>query len=220
MRPSSIGDIVGVQGPCGPVKALDDVLEEIPMGKFHFFIFFLAGLAFCTDAMEVVLLGFISPCAGADWDLSNEEMASLVSVVFVGQILGSLLLGPIADALGRRTGYLIVGVLISTGGWLSGMAPNYGLLLTFQFIVGVGIGGAFIPYDILAEFLPASQRGIQLMAIMAFWTAGGLFVSAMAAIVLPTHGWHVLIFTTCVPVTIASLVSYVYVNYAIVMLYV
>lgn len=43
-------------------KTLDEVIEKIPVGWFHYRLLFICGLAFMADGLEVSLLAFISAC--------------------------------------------------------------------------------------------------------------------------------------------------------------
>lgn len=97
--------------------------------------------------------------------------------------------------------------VISAGGFLSGAAPNYAALISFRALVGFGIGGANIPFDLLAEFLPSSHRGQFLIYIEYFWTFGSLFVSGLAWASLSRYGWRFLTIMTAIPVTATSLFS-------------
>ena len=74
-------------------------------------------------------------------------------------------------------------------------------------MVGFGIGGANIPFDLLAEFLPSSHRGQFLIWIEYFWTFGSLFVSGLAWASLSRYGWRFLTVMTAIPVTVTSLFS-------------
>lgn len=67
--------------------------------------------------------------------------------------------------------------------------------------MGFGVGGAYVPFDLLAEFLPPSHRGKFLIYIEFFWTMGSLMVAGLAWALLPTYGWRVLAYVTAVPVT-------------------
>jgi hypothetical protein len=51
----------------------------------------ITGLANAADGMEVSLLTFMSVCVGLDWDLSDSQVASIASVVFAGELVGSLI---------------------------------------------------------------------------------------------------------------------------------
>lgn len=189
---------------------LDQAFAYTPIGVFHYRILLLCGFAFMADALEVNLLSFLSTCAGDEWNLSNSEIASLTSSVFFGIVVGSLFWGIIADRYGRKLTFLIVCFVISIGGFASGLAPTYGWLLSIRMIVGFAIGGANIPFDLLAEFLPANSRGGFLVFIEMFWTIGTLYVGGMAWAFLDTGGWRLLTYVTAIPVALTSVISIYY----------
>ena len=69
---------------------------------------------------------------------------------------------------------------MTVGGILSGINPNFESLLVFRAVVGFGVGGVTVPFDLLAEFLPAEERCSFLMFIKYFWTIRSIFVICMA----------------------------------------
>jgi len=77
-------------------------------------------------------------------------------------------------------------------------------------LVGFGVGGLSVPFDLLAEFLPSSSRGKFLLYIEFFWTLGSLFVTGIAWAVLSTYGWRVLTYFTAIPVTVACIATIIY----------
>lgn len=99
---------------------------------------------------------------------------------------------------------------ITIFGFLSGASPNYETLLAFRGLVGFGVGGLFVPFDILAEFLPTKYRGQFLMGINYFWTLGSMFVAALAWICLSSEGWRTLTYLTVIPVAISSALAVIY----------
>ena len=153
--------------------------------------------------VKVTLLSFVSTCAGSDWDLSDGEVALIASMVFIGVLVGALFWGPFADKYGRRWAFIFGCSIIIVFGFLSGVAPSFGVLLAFRALVGFGVGGSAIPFDLLAEFLPNSHRGRFLIYIEYFWTIGSMFVAAVAWIMLSNSGWRVLVFVTAIPVTLS-----------------
>ena len=188
-------------------RTVDDVLSQIPMGTFQYRLLIMTGMAFMADAMEVSLLSFMSECVGADWNLTKPEMASITSAVFAGELLGGLFFGPFADIYGRKLAYLVAVGLISVGGLASGASPDITTLIMLRAIVGFGVGGLTVPFDLLAEFLPKEYRGKVLLNIEYFWTLGSLFVAGMAWGILGQAGWRLLTYITAIPVIVASVIS-------------
>jgi MFS family permease len=138
---------------------LDEALSKNKVGIFQYRLLLMCGFAFMADGLEVNLLTFLSTCAGDEWGLSDQQKASITGVVFAGILIGSLFWGIFADRYGRKLTFLLACGLISVAGFLSGAATNFAMLIFFRAIVGFGIGGANIPFDLLAEFLPTSHRG-------------------------------------------------------------
>lgn len=191
-----------------PVRGIDDVLGEFPMTRFHHGLCVMCGLVFMADALEVSLLSFLGDCVAVDFGLVDTQIAALTTSVFVGQLLGSMTWGPVADKYGRRTAYLAAGSTIAIASWASGFAPNYGMLVFLRTIVGIGIGGSTVPFDLVAEFLPPSVRGANLMLLELFWTCGSMMVIGAAWLMLGSYGWRALIYLTAAPMTVVLLVAF------------
>jgi len=183
-------------------------------GLFQFTILTAAGLAFAADGMQVVLLSFLTLVLKEEWALTNAQAESLTSVLFLGAMVGTLLLGPLADVEGRRPVFLGSALTIGVAGLATAAAPNYACLLTALFAVGTGVGGLTVPFDILAEFLPAQQRGTQLLKIEYFWTAGCLYVVLLAYLLLNTNdsnetpSWRTFVALCALPCWISLIVGY------------
>lgn len=154
--------------------SIDDAVESLGMGMFQFRILFAAGLCFAADSMEVLLLSFLSVVLKAVWDLTDEQTSIITSSVFVGALIGTLVLGYLGDLIGRKPVFTLTAGIICLSGFLTAVANNYWTLLFFRFLVGFGVGGLTVPFDTLAEFVPNSQRGSNLLLIEYFWTAGTL----------------------------------------------
>jgi len=191
-----------------PVKTLDEVIDTMPVGRFHWRLLAICGLSFMADSMEVTLLSFISMCASVQWNLEDSEMASITSAVFAGQFIGGLFWGPIADRFGRRKAFIACICIISSAGVGASFAPNYPVLLCLLMMNGFGIGGLTVPFDLLAELVPSEGRGKWLVAMNYFWTGGSMYVIISAWLILSRYGWRLLTFLTAIPVLIASIVCF------------
>lgn len=109
--------------------------------------------------MEVLLLSFLSVVLQHEWDLSDDETAFITSILFAGALVGTSILGPLADKWGRRPVFILAASMIAIFGVGTSLVQNYAQLLVNMFIIGFGVGGLTVPFDTLAEFLPSKGRG-------------------------------------------------------------
>jgi MFS family permease len=160
-----------------------------------------AGLCFAADAMQVMLLSFLGEVLKLEWGLSDDETALITSILFFGAIFGTMILGPLADRRGRRPVFLAAALIISCFGMLVSFVTNYFALLALLFMVGFGIGGVTVPFDILSEVLPAASRGKNLLMINYLWTFGVLLVVAFAHTTLADEeaNWRLFVILCALP---------------------
>jgi putative MFS transporter len=191
---------------------IDDGIERLGMGKFQVLILTAAGMCFAADAMQVLLLSFLSEVLRLEWNLTDDETAFITSMLFIGAIFGTLLLGPLADKKGRKPVFLLAGTIISIFGLAVGFCTNYWSLLSMLFMVGFGVGGLTVPFDILAECIPSHSRGKNLLIIEYFWTIGVLFVVMIAYFCLGNgqdgHGnWRLFVVISSLPCFVSVVIG-------------
>ncbi|KNC78916.1 hypothetical protein SARC_08671, partial [Sphaeroforma arctica JP610] len=68
------------------------------------------------------------------------------------------------------------------------MAPSVGLLMLFQFLSGVGVGGTIpLVFTFFSECLPVAKRGQYVVILASFWMVGSIFVAALAWYIIPSE---------------------------------
>lgn len=108
--------------------------------------------------MEVLFLSFLSVILTVEWGLEQHQNDTLISVVFLGALSGTLILNPLGDRFGRRPVFWVTAAIISIFGVGTALCTTYEALLFARFMVGFGLGGLVVPFDTLAEFLPSKYR--------------------------------------------------------------
>ncbi|EPS59382.1 hypothetical protein M569_15426, partial [Genlisea aurea] len=115
-----------------------------------------------------------------------------VSGSLYGALLGSLIVYPIADFLGRNRELIIASVFYLIGALLTAYAPGLGVLLIARLIYGLGIGMAMHGAPLyIAETCPSQIRGTLISLKELFIVLGillGYFVSSIEINVL--GGWR------------------------------
>ena len=203
---SNGGDIVQVPGTDEEdvEKEVDDVLNELDLGYFHYRLLLICGLSYMADAVEVGFLSYASLCIKDEWNLNTVETSSITATLFFGSLVGNVFVWQrVADAYGRRPACILGNFIVLIFGLSNIIAPNIYVLLIMQFFAGVGVGSVFVPFDLLAEYLPSKSRGNFLTNINYFWTTGSLFISFGAWCVITTGGWRALAVVAAAPVLFA-----------------
>eukprot|EP00038_Savillea_parva_P013164 m.209298 g.209298 ORF g.209298 m.209298 type:complete len:608 (-) comp24538_c0_seq1:107-1930(-) len=182
---------------------LSDAYDAVGFGPAQYRVILVCGLCFMSDSIEIGLLSFLQHKAKDEFDLGPFREALLSSVVFVGEFIGACTLGPLADRYGRWRMSVVGAAFVGIMGLASAFANSFEILALFRCLVGVGIGGLSVPFDILAEFVPPKQRGRSLMAVEFFWSIGTLFVAGLAWGILEDLGWRMFVGLCSIPVLLA-----------------
>ena len=117
--------------------------------------------------------------------------AGLVAVVAGASIVGRLVLGPVADRIGRIRTYRMCFVVIglSFAIWL--VAPSYPWLVLFAIVMGGGYGG-FVALSpaVAAEVFGVSGLGRLIGVLFTGAGVGALAGPPLAGLVIDAHGYR------------------------------
>ena len=187
------------------VFTIDDAVEKIGFGLFHVKLALFAGVIFMADAMEVMVLSFLSHAAKCHFHLSGFEVAFISAVVFFGMLIGSQPYGWLLDTYGRRKGLFIAVFFLGLYGFLSAFSPSYVWLLILRFLVGVNLSAVPQALTYFLEFLPTQRRSQGVISISVWWSIGTIFEACLAMGVMPSLGWRYLLGLSACPVLLALL---------------
>ncbi|KAG8465024.1 hypothetical protein KFE25_012387 [Diacronema lutheri] len=194
-RKLPFGDAAGAPHPTP-----QELLDALPLSRFHARLFAVCGCAWLLDGMEVILLSFVGPAVRCEWaGVSDYDAALMTTVVFAGMTVGAVSWGALADTAGRRSALGASTTVVLCAGLACAAAPSFGWLLCAQACMGVGVSGAHVAFTLLTECTPQSARGRAGIALSAFWSAGAVAEAALAQLVLPRYGWRALVALSTAP---------------------
>ncbi|XP_035546255.1 D-xylose-proton symporter-like 3, chloroplastic isoform X2 [Juglans regia] len=156
----------------------------------------LGGLLFGYDigATSSATISLQSPeLSGTTWfNLSAIQLGLVVSGSLYGALLGSLLVYPISDFLGRRRELITAAVLYALGGLTTAYSPALVVLLVGRLLYGLGIGLAMHGAPLyIAETCPSQIRGTLISVKELFIVLGillGYFIGSFQIDVV--GGWR------------------------------
>ncbi|KAK3888657.1 hypothetical protein Pcinc_007270 [Petrolisthes cinctipes] len=95
-----------------------------------------------------------------DLTCDNAKLVPLAgSMYMVGMLVGAITIGDFADRFGRKLGIMVSVLLISIGGILSALSPNYIMFLIMRLLTGAGGVGLFqVTFVLAVEFIGSKWR--------------------------------------------------------------
>jgi putative MFS transporter len=160
----------------------------------------VAGFGWLFDAMDVGMLSFIIAALQKDWGLTVEQMGWIGSVNSIGMAVGALLFGLLADRIGRRNVFIVTLLLFSVGSGLSALTTTLTAFLVLRFLIGMGLGGELpVASTLVAESVPAKDRGRVVVLLESFWAGGWLVSALISYFVIPKYGWQTALLLAAVP---------------------
>jgi len=143
------------------------------------------------DGFDVLSISFASPGIARDWGIDKATLGWVLSMELFGMAAGSLLLGGVADKVGRRP--TILGCLIAMAVGMFGAAHSRGVadLLPWRLLTGLGIGGTLAAINAAAAELSSRRWRSFAMALMVIgYPLGGVIGGLMVQRLLASGGWR------------------------------
>src|ERR1700747_297374 len=86
-------------------------LERLPVTPRLMLLRVIVGIATFFDAYTVLAIAFAMPQLVSEWKLTSTEVGMIISAGYIGQLLGAVLFGSLAEKIGRLKVLLITIVL-------------------------------------------------------------------------------------------------------------
>ncbi|KAG2358434.1 phosphate transporter [Suillus spraguei] len=213
-------------------RAALEEIDNAPFSWFHFKVCLVAGVGFFTDAYDIfainigaTMLGYVY--GNESYQLNTSQSLGVKVATPVGNLVGQLLFGWLADVVGRKRMYgveLMVMIVATFGQAVAGQAPAVsiiGVIVVWRFLMGVGIGGDYPMSAIISsEFAATRSRGRLMTAVFASQGWGQLCCAIIGIIVVSAYKdeilkspfpcvvpvdytWRLLIGLGCVPGVVA-----------------
>lgn len=170
-------------------------LDLAHWNRVHTAITAALGIGWLLDAFEVTIVNnFISVFKNL-WHLSNLQASWVLSIWFVGIMIGAYLFGYLADRFGRKRLFLATLLLYGSFTFLTAFAWNYPSLMVLRLITAIGVGAEYAAINAaISEFIPARHRGKANATVMNFWSLGAILAALVSLFVLnrlpPDLGWR------------------------------
>jgi len=127
------------------------------------------------DGFDVLASAFAAPGISTEWGVPREALGIVLSAELVGMGFGSVLLGGLADRLGRKPTMLLCLAVMATGMYLAGHASGVTPLIVWRLLTGLGIGGMLAATNaVTAEMSSRKSRSLAMALYVIGYPLGAV----------------------------------------------
>ncbi len=187
-----MADVVGERVHPREPRQIVARLERIDVWSLSWVFIGIIGLGFLFTFYDIfdINVSFVQTCvqikAGCTPANAFNTLKVPVVLNLAGYVVGTLILSPIADRVGRRNMLLVTMVITGIGSLYNALAPGYANFVVARIITGVGVGADLaLVNTYINEVAPCRQRG-RYTAVIFTMSALGAFIGIWLGLILTT----------------------------------
>jgi putative MFS transporter len=187
--------------------------ERVPFTPLHGRIMTLLGFGTFFDSFDLLAIGSALTVIFRTLGIDFVETGFLISLAFVGQIIGAVLFGLVSEVWGRKTGFIAALVVMGIFSLASAFAWSFQSLAWARALLGIGLGGeAPIAGAMMAELLQRRRRGTYFLIYQSLFQWGSLLTPFIAFGLIqlfgPEVGWRYLLGLGALPLLLALIAGW------------
>ena len=163
--------MAGSAGGTNPIS----VMDNNPMSVRQWIVVILMVFLNALDGFDVLSSAFAAPGISKEWGIPRSELGIVLSAELIGMGFGSVLLGGLADKIGRKPAMLVCLVIMAIGMYMAHAATTVPALTAFRLFTGLGIGGMLAATNaVTAESTSKASRSLAMALYVIGYPLGGV----------------------------------------------
>ena len=168
-----------------------EILDKAPMSRLQIAIIVLTSVLNGIDGFDVLSISFASPGIAAEWSVDRGALGVVLSMELIGMAIGSIIIGGIADAIGRRRTMLGCLALMAFGMFVTPTSTSIAQLSFWRVLTGLGLGGLLAAVNATtAEFSNLRRRHFCVAIMSIGYPVGGVIGGSVASWLLTSYDWR------------------------------
>ena len=173
-----------------------DVAQVIDGGRWTGYQKCLVGMVALTvvlDGIDNQILGIVIPSVMSEFKVVRSAFAPVVSLGYVGMMIGGAVAGTIGDRVGRRTALLSSVAVFGLMTLATSFVDSTTAFAVLRLMAGLGLGGAMPnAAALVGEYVPTRVRPLAITITIVCVLLGGVLAGLLGVRALPMFGWRVL----------------------------
>lgn len=175
-------------------------LDRLPVTRRLSIIRVVIGAATFFDAYTVLAIAFAMPVLVREWSLSPAEVGAILSLGYVGQLIGAVFFGWLAERIGRIK-VLWITITLFVGMDIACLfATGAVSMMLCRFVQGIGTGGEVpVASAYVNEMIGSRKRGRFFLLYEVIFPVGLMFAGVVGYFLVPLYGWRAMFLVGLVP---------------------
>jgi benzoate transport len=172
-----------------------EMLNHAAMARLQYVVIAVTVALNALDGFDVMAISFASPGIATEWNTTMAGLGFILSMELWGMAAGSLLLGGVADHVGRKPTILGCLLMMTLGMYMVTTTDSLVVLSFWRIVTGLGIGGMLASINAMAaEFSNVRSRPMAIAIMAAGYPIGGVVGGLIVSQLLKTMDWRVVFY--------------------------
>jgi MFS transporter, AAHS family, 4-hydroxybenzoate transporter len=188
---------------------LERLIDQRKLSPFQILVAVLCAFALLVDGFDTMAIGYVAPALIKAWGIDRAAMTPAFAAGQIGLMAGSMVVGPLADKIGRRPVMIFCCVAFGLLSLLTMSVSSITGLIVLRFLTGLGLGGAMPnALALTSEYVPSRIRITVTMIMFCGFSIGAALGGLVVAQLIAVHGWQVVfLIGGIIPLTLALLLA-------------
>jgi len=176
-------------------------LERLPVTRPVLWARGCVGMATFFDGYTTLAIAYAMPILAQQWNLTPATTAAIISSGYIGQLVGAVFFGWLAERIGRLPVLAIAIAIFAAMSAACIFSWSASSLMLFRFLQGIGTGGEVpVASAYINELSGARKRGRFFLLYELLFLVGLVAAGAIGYTLVPRLGWQAMFVVGLVPV--------------------
>lgn len=151
------------------------LIDGRPFSRLAMLVLVQCAIIILLDGTDSIAIGLTAPAIAKSIGVSMASFGPIFAIGQAGVMIGALLLGPLADRVGRKS--MIIGATAAFGAFtlLTAFCTSYEQLFVCRLLAGLGLGGVTPnAVALTSEYAPKNSRSAVVALMWAAFPLGGV----------------------------------------------
>jgi putative MFS transporter len=175
-------------------------IERLPITRPVFWARNIIGAATFFDGYTVLAIAYAMPVLVREWKLTPQEIGMILSAGYLGQLVGAIGFGSLAEKFGRLRVLLFTILLFVSMDIACLFTWSAWSMIICRFLQGIGTGGEVpVASAYINEYIGARERGRFFLLYEAMFLVGLVGAGLIGYFLVPIYGWRAMFIVGLVP---------------------